>query len=78
MENYFIKENSVGKAWQEAMKTIIEKGTITFDDNKKLHEILGLHIKIAKPSESDTIIEKKGDKDMIEWMKKTFFRKIKF
>ena len=25
MENYFIKENSVGKAWQEAMKTIIEK-----------------------------------------------------
>lgn len=35
MENYFIKENSVGKAWQEAMKTIIEKGTITFDDNKK-------------------------------------------
>ena len=77
MENYFIKENSVGKAWQEAMKTIIEKGTITFDDNKKLHEILGLHIKIAKPSESDTIIEKKGDKDMIEWMKKNFFSKDK-
>lgn len=44
---------------------------------KKLHEILGLHIKIAKPSESDTIIEKKGDKDMIEWMKKNFFSKDK-
>ena len=47
MENYFSKENSVGKAWPEAMKTRIEKGTITFDDNKKFYIKFFLFLRIV-------------------------------
>lgn len=75
MENYFITGSSIGEAWKKAIKTIIEKGMIVFDGDERLHEVLGLQIKIENPSENDIIIEEKGDKTMIDWMKKNFFSK---
>ena len=73
MENYYIKENSIGKAWKESIKLINEKGQVIHDGEDKLYEILGLHIRIENPNENDSFIKKFGDISMIEWMKKNFF-----
>ena len=73
MENYYIKEHSIGKAWQEAIKLISKNGKAVLDGEEKLYEILGLQIKIEKPNINDPILEKKGQQDMITWMKNNFF-----
>lgn len=72
MENY-IKENSIGMAWKNAIETVFEKGKTVFDGEVKLHELLGVHIVIENPSEKDEFIQKNGDLSMIEWMKNNFF-----
>ena len=55
MENYYIKENSIGKAWKESIKLINEKGQVIHDGEDKLYEILGLHIRIENPNENDSL-----------------------
>ena len=77
MENY-IKENSIGIAWKNAIKTVLKNGKPIFDGEIKLHEVLGMHIVIDNPSERDEFIEKNGDLSMINWMKKNFFQLIMY
>ena len=72
MENY-IKKNSIGLAWRNAIEKVFEKGKTVHDGEVKLHELLGLHITIDNPSEDDEFIKKNGDLSMIEWKKNNFF-----
>lgn len=72
MGNY-IKENSIGMAWKNAIKTVLKDGKPVFDGEIKLYEVMNMHIVIDNPSERDEFIEKNGDLSMIDWMKNNFF-----
>src|SRR3989339_237144 len=67
-----IKAKTIGEAWIESLKHIMESGEKIKDDNKNLREVLNLAVNIENPSEDDAIIEKFGDKKMIEWMNSNF------
>ena len=56
-----IDANTLGECWLKCIDTVIKKGSIFYDEDVKIKEILGLQIKISSPNTSDEIISKFGD-----------------
>ena len=67
-----IKAKTIGEAWLESCRYILENGKPLKDNNEELKESLNLLISIEKPSQQDNIIEKYGDKKLIKWMLSNF------
>jgi thymidylate synthase len=64
---------TVGQAWLETCRTILELGKNMKDNDESLREVAHMLIEIENPEENDNIIEKYGDKKAIEWMLSNFF-----
>jgi len=67
-----IKAKTIGEAWLGACRYIMEKGKPMKDGEKNLKETINLLVSVKKPSQNDVLIEKYGDKKMIEWMLSNF------
>jgi len=67
-----IKAKTIGEAWIKALAHIMEKGKPMKDGEKNLKESMHLAVNVKKPSQTDEIIEKYGDKKMIDWMLSNF------
>lgn len=67
-----LKAETIGEAWIEACRTIFNKGEAMKDENKGIRELLHFVVTIKNPSENDKLVEKYGDKKMIEWMNSNF------
>lgn len=61
-----IVAHSIGECWLKSIKSVIEFGEIFNDEDVEIKEIQGLRVKIMKPEIQDEIIEKFGDKNVIE------------
>ncbi|OGH89132.1 MAG: hypothetical protein A2507_01775, partial [Candidatus Magasanikbacteria bacterium RIFOXYD12_FULL_33_17] len=67
-----IEKNTIGEVWLEAVKYILKNGKEINYRETKLLEVLNLQLIINEPNVNDKIIEKHGDKDILEYMKKNF------
>jgi len=74
----YIKEKTIGRAWQKAVQYVTENGNIVYDDGHKLKEVLNLMIEVSKPLEEDDIIMQLADKEIIAWMKNNFLKTVPF
>ena len=71
-----IDANTLGECWLKCIDTVIKKGSIFYDEDVKIKEILGLQIKISSPNTSDEIISKFGDQEVILHTLKKFSKGI--
>lgn len=71
-----IQENSLGKAWVSCIKLVLDRGQIERDEDVKLSEVWGVSIKINNPNCDDAIINKFGDKHIIEHTLEKFSRNV--
>lgn len=60
-----IKADTIGEAWLKCIQTVMEGGSDFHDEDVLIKEILGLTIKINKPSSCDPIIDEYGDKFIV-------------
>lgn len=67
-----VKANTIGEAWIKSCDYIMKKGKNMKDGDKNLKEIIHLFVTVKKPSQSDAIVDKLGDKEMIKWMLSNF------
>lgn len=67
-----LKCSSIGEAWIESCRIIFAKGARMIDGNEKIREATHFFLEITNPSENDKVIEKHGDKEMINWMNSNF------
>ncbi len=66
MTNNVVIAETIGECWLNSIKTVMENGDDHYDEDVKLKEILGLTVEIKYPKIEDEIIEKYGDKIVIE------------
>ena len=71
-----LRVESIGEAWIKSCDIILKEGVNIKDGSEGLKEVMHLIIEITKPDEKDEIIEKHGNKKMIEWMLSNFFQKL--
>jgi len=67
-----IKAKTIGEAWLMSCRHIMKYGKKQKDNNKNLKEVMFLQLTIKKPNQNDSIVEKYGDKQGIEWMHSNF------
>ncbi|MFA7244667.1 MAG: thymidylate synthase [Candidatus Magasanikbacteria bacterium] len=67
-----IEKNTIGEVWLEAVKYILKNGKEINYRETELLEVLNLQLIINEPNINDEIVEKHGDKDILEYMKKNF------
>lgn len=70
-----IESKSIGEAWVKATGLVMDKGGTVHDDGTELREIIDLSITISDPTKTDEIVEKSGDRGMLEWMSANFMDK---
>ncbi len=63
---------TIGEAWLGAAKHIFENGKPMKDDDVDIREFLHFVLVIKKPNMQDEIVEKHGNKEMIDWMMANF------
>ena len=67
-----LKCKSLGEAWIKAMRIVIHKGEIIYDDDVELKEVRNFYITIDEINDSDPMILKYADPDRVELMKKKY------
>lgn len=67
-----IKTKTIGEAWIQACKHILEKGKLIKDGEEDLKESLNLLVTVKKSLQEDKILEKYADKEAIKWMLSNF------
>jgi len=70
-----IETNTIGDAWVESIKTVLDLGKTVHDGDTKLKEFINLAIKINHPEKEDDILKKYADEKMIEFMISNFLEK---
>lgn len=67
-----IEKNTIGEIWLEAVKEVLSNGNKIKYRDTELLEIINLQLIINNPTEHDSLVEKYGDKEMLEYMEKNF------
>ncbi|MEH6626619.1 MAG: thymidylate synthase [Motiliproteus sp.] len=70
--NSIIRCRTVGEAWVESIKSILEGGHNHHDEDVDMLEILGLSVSVSHPELRDSIFERYGDGVVIDNMLKKF------
>lgn len=64
----YIKAASIGEAWRSSVQRVIKYGKWYHDEDQPILELFGLNLVITHPSDSDPIINKYGDLEVIDRM----------
>ena len=67
-----IEEHSLGSAWLEACRCILEHGVDATYDGAPMRELPHLTLRISKPNPDDATIAELGDPEWLEWMRRNF------
>ncbi|MUK39241.1 hypothetical protein GNP82_16955 [Aliivibrio fischeri] len=67
-----LQVETIGQAWLESVKYVLNHGVEHFDEDSKLMEVIGLSIEIKEPRLDDPIITQYGDHKVIENMMHKF------
>lgn len=65
MNNYFVTAETLGECWLVAIGKVMENGSLSKDEDVELKELLGLSVRIESPNDSDEIIYRFGNHDVI-------------
>jgi len=68
--------DTIGECWLKSIKTVMKNGDEYYDEDVKIKEVLGLNVEINHPSMDDEIINKYGDKYVIDKMLKKFSKGV--
>jgi len=76
MSKVIIKINcqTIGQAWLQTSKFLIEEGQMMKDDDKDIKESINLLILIEKPNPEDETIQRFADPEWLKWMDSNFFK----
>lgn len=66
MKNVIINTDSLGECWLHTIQHVMNYGDNFYDEDVQIKEILGVSVKIDKPDMNDAIINKFGDKNIVE------------
>lgn len=69
---YIINKETLGKAWIEALRMIMNLGEDIWDEDVSLRELRNLYITINNISEEDIILKEFADYDRIQLMKQKY------
>lgn len=70
-----INEKSLGMAWIESIRSVLDNGDLHFDEDVSILELrLGLAVTITNPRVVDPVIERWGDSSVVSRMQKKFMR----
>lgn len=67
-----INQDTLGKAWIDAMRVVMNLGEDIFDGNVPLREVRNLYFSIDEVSDNDQILKKYADSDRIQLMKQKY------
>jgi hypothetical protein len=70
---FLVEARTIGQAWLEVIRTILEDGWDWFDEGRALKEVIGLRVVVQEPSEHDEIIGKYGVRGHVEEFERAFF-----
>ena len=66
MVNKFVTAPTIGKCWLECIKMVMNNGSVHYDEDVQIKEILGLTVEIVSPKMNDSIINELGDSVIIQ------------
>jgi hypothetical protein len=61
-----VRAVSLGQCWFECIRLILREGTVVFDEDVEILEVLGLAVHIEEPAIHDELIARHGDPLIIE------------
>ncbi len=64
--NNSISADTIGECWMSCIETIMNHGSIHYDEDVEIKEILGLTVNIAHPEMDDKIINEFGDSTIVQ------------
>jgi thymidylate synthase len=66
MVNKFVITSTIGECWIDCIKMIMNHGSLFYDEDVQIKEILGLTVEIVSPKIDDKIINEFGDSVIIQ------------
>jgi len=69
-----IEKDSIGEAWLAAVRYVLDAGKLVDFGEVGAREVLNLRITVANPRRDDPVIRQYGDREMIDFMMRNFFR----
>ena len=67
-----IEEPSLGSAWLEACRDILEHGEDATYDGAPMRELAHLTLRVSEPDPDDATIATLGDPEWLDWMRRNF------
>ena len=67
-----IEERSLGDAWLEACRRILDDGVDAIYDGAPMRELPHLTLRISQPNPGDAPITELGDPESLDWMRRNF------
>ena len=61
-----VRARTVGECWLECIRRVLDVGKICHDEDVEIREILGLAIEILEPRCTDEVIDRHGDRSVVE------------
>jgi thymidylate synthase len=68
-----VESPTLGEAWLEASRAILERGVPAGYDGQPTRELALLTLVVARPSSDDSVIAEHGDPEWLAWMHENFF-----
>jgi thymidylate synthase len=68
-----VESPTLGEAWLEASRAILERGVPAGYDGQATRELALLTLVVARPSSDDPVIAEHGDPEWLAWMHENFF-----
>ena len=66
LENTLVRSLTIGECWLECIRRVLDVGKVYHDEDVEIREILGLSIEVLHPRCTDGVIDKHGDRSVVE------------
>jgi thymidylate synthase len=63
---------SIGEAWLEVARRILDSGTIASYDGLPITELASVTLEVANPDPDDALIARLADPERLDWMRRNF------
>lgn len=61
-----VQAQAIGECWKKSIKEVMNFGSVHYDEDVTIKEIIGLNIEISNPRLEDKIVKKYGDTTIVE------------
>jgi thymidylate synthase len=68
-----LESPTLGEAWLQASRAILDRGALVRYDGQPTRELALLTLVVARPTADDPVIAERGDPEWLAWMHENFF-----